>query len=183
MKRKERVKQLIEYVEKIKDGNGHAVIDVDISKTEPYDPLSCGENLDLSGDIYNFIDAEANIIPAEVPLVVRFHGKVEEGAQEKIKAAMKRHYTAKSFDIMWDMAANLRKIVGFCLFGVLVLAAYFYITYTSDNVMFAEILSIIGSFSLWEAADGFLLERPRLRREMRNLEQNINQVVEFLDDI
>ena len=182
MKKKEQMQQLIRYAEKIKDADGRAVIDVNLKDVEIYNPLSCGENTDLNGDIYDFIDYEANVIPAEVPLVVRFHGKTEKDEQEKIKSAMQRHYTIKSFDIMWDVAANLYKVVGLCIFGIILLAAYFYITFTSSNAMFAEILSIIGSFSLWEAADGLLLERPRLRRERRNLEQNINQTIEFTDD-
>lgn len=184
MKKKEQMEKLLGYIEKIKDNNGRAVIDVNIEdKHNIYNPLSYGENLDLNEEIYSFIDSQTNVIPAEIPLVVRFHGKVDENEQDKIKNIMQQHYTLKSFDILWDVAANMRKMVALCIFGVLVLAAYFYISFTSGNVMFAEILSIIGSFSLWEAADAFLLERPRLRRERRNLEQNIKQSIEFIDDI
>ena len=183
MNKKEHKQKLLGYLENIKDAGGRAVIDVNAADKEGlYNPLSLGESRDLSDDVYNYIDAQANVIPAEVPLVVRFHGSFSDEEKENIKRIMQRHYTMKSFDITWDTASNLKKMIGLIIFGVAVLAAYFYISFATNNIMFAEILSIIGSFSLWEAADSFLLERPRLRRERRNLEQNIRQTIEFTDD-
>lgn len=183
MNKKEQAKKLLEYFETIKDEQGRAVIDVNASdKEELYNPLSLGGSRDLSDEVYGYIDAQANVIPAEVPLVVRFHGSFDENERRDVKNLMHRHYTLKSFDIMWDAAANLKKMTGLIIFGVLVLAAYFYISFATDNIMFAEILSIIGSFSLWEAADAFLLERPRLKRERRNIEQNLKQTIEFVEE-
>lgn len=182
MNKKEQAKKLLDYFENIKDDKGRAVIDVNACrKEELFNPLSLGESFDLSDDVYDYIDTQANVIPAEVPLVVRFHGNFDEKEKADVKKIMQRHYTMKSFDITWDYAANIKKTVGLVIFGVLLLAAYFYISFATDNVMFAEILSIIGSFSLWEAADAFLLERPRLKRERKNLEQNLNQTIEFVE--
>lgn len=183
MNKKEQAKKLLEYFETIKDEQGRAVVDVNAkNKEELFNPLSLGGSRDLADEVYDYIDAQANVIPAEVPLVVRFHGSFDEKEQKDIKTLMQRHYTLKSFDIMWDKAANLKKMAGLIIFGVLVLAAYFYISFATKNVMFAEILSIIGSFSLWEAADAFLLERPRLKRERKNIEQNLKQTIEFVND-
>lgn len=183
MNKKEQAKKLLEYFETIKDEKGRAVIDVNASDKEGlYNPLSLGGSRDLADEVYGYIDAQANVIPADVPLAVRFHGSFSESEQKEIKAMMRRHYTMKSFDITWDAAANFKKMTGLIIFGVLVLAAYFYITFATNNIMFAEILSIIGSFSLWEAADAFLLERTRLKRERKNLEQNLNQEIEFVED-
>ena len=180
-KRKEKTEQLIKFVEEIKDDEGFAVVDLRLP-SELYDPLSTEQNRDLSDDIYDFIDKQANIIPANIPLKVRMHGSIPSEEQDEIRRIMKRHYTMKTYDLMWDMASNTRKMIALTIFGVLVLAAYFYFALSSDDVFFAEILSIVGSFSLWEAADSFLLERPRLRREHRNINQNINQIIEFVDD-
>lgn len=181
MRAKEEAKKFLNYIEEMKDEEGFAVVDVSLREGALYNPYSMSENHDLSSDIYEFIDEQTNTIPAEVPLRVRFHGDVPEAEQEQIRKVMKRHYEMRERDIAWDVAANFRKVIILTVFGVLVLAAYFYFSYTSD-LFFAEILSIVGSFSLWEAADGFLLERPRLRRERRNLEQNINQRIEFIAD-
>lgn len=180
--KKKKMEQFLKYVEESRDADGYAVVDVRLGDEVPlYDPRSIREKRDLSGDIYDYIEEQANIVPAQVPLKVRFHGDVPEEEQEEIRKIMRRHYTVKSYDVTWDVAANFRKMIGLTIFGMLVLAAYFYVTFAMENVMFAEILSIVGSFSLWEAADALLLERPRLKREYRNVEQNINQVVEFVN--
>ena len=184
MKYKRQAEDIIRYVAAMRDAEGYACIDIHLSSDiELYDPLSYGENLDLSNGIYDFIEGQDNMIPAHVPLRIRFHGRsLSPEEQEKIRRIMRRHYTMLSYDVMWDMAANFRKMIGFSIFGVVMLGIYFYLVLSSDNAIATEALSIIGSFSLWEAADAFLLERPRLRRERANIMQNRNQLIEFVEE-
>ncbi len=177
---KQRKEELKAYVARISDGEGNAVVDVDLSRVELYDPLSLKGQRDLNGEIYTFIEAQTNVIPAEIPLRLRLHGNFSEEEQTEIREMMKHHYVMKSFDIAWDLMANMRKMIILAIFGAAVLAVYLALAITGKNVLMTEILSIIGSFSLWEAADCFLLERPHLRRENRNNEQNLNQKVEFV---
>lgn len=171
----------MEYIESVMDDEGFAVVDVSLGEEDRYDPLSLKGNKDLNGEIYDYIDAQTNVIPSEVPLRIRFHGNVEKEEQEEIRKMMHRHYTMRSYDNSWDLAANFRKMLLLTLFGAAVLAVYLYLAITEAHVFMAEILSIVGSFSLWEAADAFLLERPHLRREHKNIEQNLNQKIEFVE--
>ncbi len=184
MKHQRLTKDIVHYVKTLKDSEGYACIDIKLNPdTELYDPLSTAKNLDLNKDIYEFIDEQANIIPARVPLRIRFIGtNLSPEEQELIRQTMRRHYTMKTYDVVWDMALNLRKMIGFTVFGIGVLAAYFYVSFATDRAFATEILSIIGSFSLWEAADAYLLERPVLRREYKNIMQNVNQFVEFVQE-
>lgn len=179
MKLKQSKQELMEYVERIRDGEGNAVVDVNLGDgADIYDPLSMKG--DLSGDIYDYIEKETNIIPAAIPLRIRFHGDVKEEEQEEIKKIMRWHYVMKSFDISWDLVANFKKTLGLFIFGAIVLAVYLYFAILGENMFLTEILSIVGSFSLWEAADAFLLERAGLRRDYRNNEQSLNQKIEFV---
>ncbi len=180
MSRKQEKEELLQYIERILDKDGYAVVDVCIDRDSLYDPYSLKGEKDLNGDIYNYIEAQTNIIPANVPLKIRLHGDVPAEEQEEIRKIMHRHYTMKSFDISWDKMANLRKMILLALFGAAVLAVYLYLAIVGKNVFMSEILSIVGSFSLWEAADSFLLERPHLRREYKNNEQSLNQCIEFV---
>lgn len=181
MNKKSQTEELIRYLEEIRDEEGYAVVNVNLRDGAAlYDPLCMPDQLDLDSGIYDYIEAQTNVVPAGIPLKIRFHGDVPLKEQEKIGKAMKRHYTLKALDISWDVAANFRKMLFLALFGAAVLAVYFYFAFASDQVLFTEILSIVGSFSLWEAADALLLERPRLRREHRNVEQNLNQKIEFI---
>lgn len=182
-KRKERMKELIQYAEDVMDDSGYAVIDVKLPDEENlYNPLSTGTNLDLNEDIYEFIDLQANIIPAKIPLKICFHGRVDEDRQQEIRRLMHRHYTMRSYDVTWDFAANFRKTIFLTVFGIAVLIAYFLVSLLKGEQLFAEILSIVGTFSLWEAANAILLDRPALKRTRDAIEQNIYQKVEFVID-
>ncbi len=178
--RKQKKKDLLDYIQRIRDEDGNAVIDVNLCEESLYEPLSLKGDKDLSGEIYDYIEAQANVIPAHIPLRIRMHGDILEEDRAKIPEIMHRHYTMKSFDIAWDLMANLRKMLFLAIFGLAVLAVYLVLALTGKNVLFTEILSIVGSFSLWEAADALLLERPHLRREYKNNEQNLNQKIEFV---
>lgn len=181
MNRKQRKEELLKYIEHIRDDEGYAVVDVSLGEEVTlYDPLSLKGQRDLNSEIYDYIEAQTNVIPATVPLRIRFHGDFSAEEQEEIKQMMHRHYVMRSFDISWDLIANFRKMLLLALFGAAVLALYLYLAFTSENALTTEILSVIGSFSLWEAVDAFLLERPHLRRENHNNEQSLNQRIEFI---
>lgn len=181
MNRKQQKEELMKYVETILDDEGRAVVDVNLQGRETiYDELSLKGAKDLDGEIYDYIQSQTNVIPSNVPLRIRFHADIEEKEQQEIKQIMHRHYVMTSFDISWDLIANFRKMLLLTIFGVAVLALYLFLAITERNAFTAEILSIVGSFSLWEAADAFLLERPRLRRENKNNEQSLNQLIEFV---
>ncbi len=183
MRKKQQKRELLEYIEQIRDGDGNAVIDVCLADKESlYDPLSLKGEKDLSGEIYDYIEAQTNVIPAAIPLRVRLHGDFSEEEQREIGKAMHRHYIMKSFDISWDLMANFRKMLLLALFGAAVIAVYLYLAIVGKNVFTTELLSIIGSFALWEAADCLLLERPHLRREYKNNRQNLDQRIEFVAD-
>ncbi len=183
MRRKQEKRELLEYIERTMDGDGNAVVDVSLDDKETlYNPLSQKGDKDLNGEIYEYIEAQTNIIPAKIPLRIRLHGDFTEAEQGEIRQMMQRHYVMKSFDISWDLFANFRKMLFLALFGAIVLSVYLYLAFTGKNVFMTEILSIVGSFSLWEAADAFLLERPHLRREHRNNRQSLNARIEFVAD-
>ncbi len=178
---KQKKEELMRYLERIRDEGGNAVVDVNLGEGDTlYDPLSLKGDKDLDGAIYDYIEAQTNVIPAAIPLRVRFHGNIPEEEQEEIKKIMDRHYVMKSFDISWDLVANFRKMLFLIIFGAVMLSAYLYFAISGNNAFWTEILSIIGSFSLWEAADALLLERPGLRREYRNNEQLLQEKIEFV---
>lgn len=183
MNHKQRKQELLNYIEHLCDEDGNAVVDVDLSgDISLYDPLSLKGQKDLDGGIYDFIEAQTNVVPAQIPLRVRFHGDFAEEEQEEIRKIVHKHYVMKSFDVSWDLMANLRKLLLLALFGAAVLSVYLYLAITGNNAFMTEVLSIIGSFSLWEAADALLLERPHLRRELKNIDQSLNERIEFIKD-
>lgn len=163
----------VEYVEHLKDGEGNACIDVMLCDgTELLNPLSMGAGLDLSDEFYEYVERNAELIPAALPLKVRLHGDASSPEElGQIQQLAARHYTFSEYRLLKEMAANIKKLIGLTAFGVVMIAIYIFLSVSRDDTIMLELLSVLGSFSLWEAADSFLLERPRLKKEKAQLDR------------
>ena len=180
-----RLRTLRRYLdEEYMNDEGVGVIDVCLYEgLELYDPLSCGRQRELNPEIYDFIGQKANLLPALVPLRICFHGRVPPEDQEQIRRLMTEHYSIELQDRMWDLRSNRHKLTGMVAVGVVFLSLYFFFALREDDGLFLELLSVIGSFALWEAADCFLLERRAITRDMMNIAQHMTQEVVFPDDL
>lgn len=167
--------------EEYMDADGYAVIDINLyDGLALYDPLSMGRQLELSQELYDFIERKAYILPAQLPLKLRFHGGgLNADEQERIRRLLTEHYTVSLHDKMWDKRINRRKLVGMTAVGLLFLSMYFYFALKREDELFLEVLSVIGSFALWEAADCLMLERRDINTEIRNIAQHLTQEVVF----
>ncbi len=96
-----------------------------------------------------------------------------------MKSCLMEHYTVALHDKVWDLRSNNIQLVVLTALGVVLLSVYLLCALYLDNALFIEILSILGSFALWEAADRFLIERAAIRREMVCIAQNKVQRFEF----
>lgn len=177
------IRTLHDYIDQeFMDEDGYAVIDVRLyDGLELYDPLSVGKQRDLNPEIYDFVERKANIIPAQIPLKIRFRGRgIDVPEREEIRRLLAEHYTVIMHDKMWDRRNSSRKLIGLSAVGVAFLSLYFFFALSREDGLFLEILSVIGSFALWEAADCFILERREIYTEMLNTAQYLTQDVEFI---
>lgn len=146
-----------------------------------FDPLSMGRQRELNRELYDYIDAKLYPIPLKYPVTLRFHGGSLTGEeQERVRTALREHYTLILLDKGLDLKINLAKLLSLSLLGVFLLGAWFAAQLGSVQPLFAEILSIAGTFSLWEAVDLWLLERGTLKRERRNAGQAAGSNVVFV---
>ena len=114
---------------------------------------------------------------------IRFHGRsFSDDEKNNIREIIQRHYTIAAFDKQWDKALNTKKLIVMFIFGVAMLAIYFYLSVFLENQIAVELFSVLGSFSLWEAAGSFLLERPQIKREYNEIMQFKNQTIEFYEN-
>jgi len=146
--------------------NGKAEIHVNVD--ELYNPLSF-RNV-LNDDIFDYIETRANLLPSMVPLRVILHG-VPHGEQSSVPTLVMQHYQSVMQDHLWDKRSNTYKMLSMILIGVLFLGAYIILAVNREDSLFLEILSIIGSFSLWEAANCYLVERRDIRRALMETAQ------------
>ncbi|MGN0585617.1 MAG: hypothetical protein ACI4JD_09205 [Ruminococcus sp.] len=163
------------------DGDGMISIDINLNNDyELYNPLSAGSDRELNSDIYDYIEEKSNLIPCNIPLRIRFHGrKFSDDEQNNIREIIGRHYAVAAIDKQWDIMSNTKKLIVMSVFGIAMLMTYFYLSVFVRNQIAVEIFSVLGSFSLWEAAGSFLIERPQLKREYNKIMQFKNQTIEF----
>lgn len=165
------------------DADGYAVIDVCLyDNLELYNPMSMGRQRDLNPEIYDFIEQKAYIIPAWTTLKVCFRGgKLLAEEKEEIKRLLSEHYTVILHDKAWDKQINRRKLFDMAAVGVVSSRCIFFFAPKWEDGLFLEILSVIGSFALWEAADCLMLERREINTEIFNTAQYLTQEIEFIE--
>lgn len=183
VKNARKIKTLRHYVEReYLDETGNAVIDINLYEgLDLFEPLSMGKQKEIHPDIIDFIDRKSNLIPGTNPIILRFHGG-ELSDEEKKQAAdcLKEHYTVALQDRAWDLRANNMQLMVLSIIGVALISLYLFCALKLEEGLFLEVLSIIGSFALWEATDRFLIERSVIRRDMIGIAQNKIQTVEFV---
>lgn len=64
------------------------------------------------------------------------------------------------------------------LIGIFFIAIWLYFSMKKDNI-FVEVLSIIGSFAVWEAADIWIVESPELRIRKRRTDRLHDTEIRF----
>ena len=153
--------------------DGTAVIEVNLYEGfSLYDPLTHGGGRQLNPDIYELIEEQSNLIPSFSPLRIRFCGReVPPEEQEEVRRMYSEHYQSLYYDREWDRRSNRTKFVGMLGFGILMMVLYLYRSYNSADTLFLELLSVLASFSLWSAADLFLMGRREIKEDLQEIVQ------------
>ncbi len=101
--------------------------------------------------------------------------------QDAIRSAFRKHYTRRKYDRNWDLAACARRTTRLFVLGAALILLYLALSASRSGNLFLEILSIFGSFAVWEAADELLLSRPEIRRAYDDACQFEDAVLSFPD--
>lgn len=136
--------------------------------------------LDASGRVkatlYDELAESANLLPSLVPLRLVLTG-VSKAEAACVSDAIREHFQAQMKDLLWDKHSNRTRMFWMTAIGLLLLSAYFILNVTLENPMFLEILSIIGSFSLWDAASCFFVIRREIDRQLLEAAQFLTMEV------
>lgn len=141
--------------------NNEAVIHIDgRGLNGAFEPLSIGVQRELKGELFDFVERKADPIPVEIPLVLQFEGmNAGEEEQESIRQMLKEHYMLILVDKKVDLYYNTIQSILYFLLGLAVLVGAYFLAPVVSSVFFTILLSIIATFSLWEAVDSSLLKR------------------------
>lgn len=170
------------FVQHRLQADGTVLIDVVLpSETELFDPMAPAEYGKLNPEIYNYIDEQAYFVPSEYNITVRFSGrKLSAQQQKQVDAAIHEHYNLQVYDKVDDIRRNRRLGIFLLVFGAIALAAYFFLTLYYNQDVFLEIVSIVGTFSVWEAVDCWLIQGHERKVELNNALQMATLKTEFV---
>lgn len=157
--------KVAEYIrqEYIQDESGTATICISIPDAyQVFNPLTSGIQLSLDSTITDTIEQKAKAVPKLIPLKIKISGNCD---LEAVQQALKEHFYIMLKEKQRAMTSNMLRSVSLFIFGSLFLALYLLMVHLNFFEMYNEIVSIIGTFALWEAVDSFVLIRADLRRE------------------
>lgn len=143
--------------------NGFATIKVNLEGQEIFNPLSMNQQLTLNPDIISFIDELVYPVPAEIPVVIKIYGVSDYNSKTKIENILKEHYDLRLKDKKLDLKINFVKSLSLFIFGIILLAIYFFLANYMKEGVWYEVLSILSSFIIWESADYAIIERNALK--------------------
>ena len=141
------------------------------------------ENRVLNEDLVSYIEQIAYYIPYQHSIVLEFEGMT---FSEEEKATLVDVITDQFGLVTHDMSVELRyntvKSINLFLIGCLVLALSFFLRDIEHMNYFSEILSIIGTFSIWEFVNTIWFERKMKKIDKMNSGQLSSCTVTFVED-
>jgi hypothetical protein len=143
-------------------------------------------------DLYNPLDPEGSELSDEVIsyMVLKYQEKGrkekhiihiisdEPVDEEKVRNSFLAYSTKE--EMIFGNVRNRITLKQLTLFviGILFISLWLFASSRTENLL-VEILSIIGSFALWEAADIWIVEKPVRRIEEKRLKKLMQAEVEF----
>jgi hypothetical protein len=157
------------YIDKeFEVGNdGYANIDlVEYDGMEWFDPMSSGNQRELNGDVYDFLDKKSFYIPVDYPVRVRIkNSRLSEDDKDFVKNIMREHYTLGLWEETENLKHNRLAAIGLALFGAMLLITAFAAASAGINSVISEMMMIVATFTFWEAADYAMLKRGEILKQ------------------
>ena len=155
--------------------NGFADVYLYVTEIEElYDTRTMGKQLDLRPDIYEYVENKTSMLDNDIQIRLHIVGyDVDSKEANTIKHIFKEHYAIELYKAQKNYKNSLTKTIGLLLFAVLVTAMYFVLLKFTDLSFTAEFLSVIFSFTIWEAISRFIFELPELNNTREAVTQNL----------
>lgn len=134
-------------------------------------------------DMISYIEDIAYYIPYDYSIVIEFSGiSFTEEEKAQLMENVTDQFGMKTHDMDVELNYNTKKAMKLFLIGSIVLAISFIIQTMNYTVYISEILSIIGTFSIWEFVNTIWFERKEKIIDKMNAGQLSACTVAFKDD-
>lgn len=175
-----------DYVEKNYMKDGKAVIPIKIKKLDDLYMKNDYLKLDLSDEVFDYIEEIAYLIPRNVDIVleVHYHDEISNNQQQRIKKVFKSNYGSDIDDIDYELRMHSYKAILYFLFG----AFFIFMSFIFNNLSFAlagfiaEFFIISGWVFIWEMVETFSIKRSELISKRINKLQLYDAEISFIFD-
>ena len=108
-----------DFIEKNYMKDGKAVIPIKVSKLSDLYMKHDYLKLDLSDEVFDYIEEVAYLIPIDTDIVleIHYHDEISDNQQERIKRVFKNNYGSDVDDIDYEIRQELRKSIILFLLG------------------------------------------------------------------
>ncbi len=163
--------------------NGEAVIRVKVKEMKDiFSTYSCRDSEILNFDIAEYIEDCAYNIPITIPIKVKFEIEDKEKFIDAyiIERVYKEYFGMITQDKEDDIKLNYYKMIRLTVVGILILLILYLTTKYVVNTIFYELMSIAGTFALWEAVNCLIVEKRSLKVNKINAGQLAIAKVEII---
>ena len=175
-----------DYVEKNYMKDGKAVIPIKINKLDELYMEHDYLKLDLSDQVFDYIEEIAYIIPRNVEIVleVHYHDEISEKQQKRIKKVFKSNYGSDIDDIDYDLRIHNYRAILYFLFGTF----FIFMSFIFNNLSFglagfiAEFFMISGWVFIWDIVETLSTRRSKLMSKRINKLQLYDADITFILD-
>lgn len=175
-----------DYVEKNYMKDGKAVIPIKINKLDELYMKHDYLKLDLSDEVFDYIDEIAYIIPGHTDIIleVHYHDEISNNQQQRIRKVFKANYGSDIDDIDYDLRFYTRRSILYFLFGTFfIFLAFIFNTLTFSFAGFiAEFFMISGWVFIWNMVEIFSIKRSKLMNKRLNKLQLYDAEITFVFD-
>ena len=175
-----------DYVEKNYMKDGKAVIPIKINKLDDLYMKNDYLKLDLSDEVFDYIEEIAYIIPrhTDIVLEVHYHDEISNNQQQRIRKVFKSNYGSDIDDIDYDLRMHNYKTILFLLFGTFFIFMSFIFNKLTFSIaeFIAEFFMISGWVFIWDMVETISIKRSELISKRINKLQLYDAEITFIFD-
>ena len=175
-----------DYVEKNYMRDGKAVIPIKIKKLDDLYMKNYYLKLDLSDEVFDYIEEIAYLIPrhTDIVLEVHYHDEISGNQQQRIKKVFKSNYGSDIDDIDYELRMHNHKAFLYLLFGAFFIFMSFIFSKLSFSLagFIAEFFMISGWVFVWDMVETVSIKRSELISDRINKLQLYDAEITFIFD-
>lgn len=159
-----------------------AIIPIEIKKMEDLFCSYSKNKIALNSELITYIEDITYYIPYEYSIVFEIHGICANDDEKAfITSSIKDYFGVLSYDKQVELHYNTKKALTLFITGFLILCSSFLMNGVSGMQFLKEILSIIGTFAIWEFVDTIWFERKSKQVDVWNAGQIATATIDFIE--